>query len=286
MVQSERIIHPSVLTGRFVSLLVDDLDRELEQAIKNRDTHVHRIRVDIKKLRAWIRLVQDSPCSLDLKKTDLYLKNTAKIFSYHRDAEIIPETVSWLKKKLEKSETGDDLDKISRHIKYKKTSLILPDEQSEVINKKLFSELKQKSIKVNIEYIIEHGLKATYKKALREGKKAYSSQGSLNDLHRFRKWVKYLCYQIEFIQASYPDYYQDEQKLLDKLGKQLGRIHDLDILCRKVNEVKEKKALYVEAYNAIGLIKKHMKKIHKRTHALFDKAFHCSPRKFSEKRTS
>lgn len=280
MTHTERIIHPSVLTGRSVSLLVDELILELERVVKSGDAHIHRIRVNIKKLRAWIRLLKDTPGKMDFKETDHYLANTAKIFSCHRDAEIIPETINWLKKKTDNPGKKKELQKINQHISYRKNLPVFPDEKSSIINKKFLTELKQKSIKVDIEYIIGHGLERTYKKSRRCGKKAFSSNRTLNDLHKFRKWTKYLCYQIEFIQASHPEYYQDEHHLLDKIGKQLGRIHDLDILQQKVNEIKNNKDVCTEAKNVNKLIEEHMQKMYERTKDLYKKAFYHSSHQF------
>lgn len=286
MEQTERIIQPSVLTGRSVSLLVDDLVCELEKFIGGRDAHIHRIRVDIKKLRSWIRLIEGSSCTLDLKKSDQYLKNTAKIFSQHRDAEIIQETINWLKKKTHNPETGEDLNVISRNIKYVEISPAFSGKKSSIINRKFFSGLKRESVKVDIAHAVEQGLKRTYKKGRKTGKKAFSSTGTLEDLHRFRKWAKYLCYQIEFIQASHPQYYKSEHKLLDRLGKQLGRIHDLDILDQRIRQMRYDNDIYTEVGNINRLIKNHMDKLHKHAKTLFGKIFDHSPDEFPDIRTN
>ena len=277
MGQPEIVIHPSVLTSRSVMLLIADLCHELDRANTPAETHIHRIRVDIKKLRAWIRLINDMSGDNNLKETDRYLKNIAKQFSFSRDIEIIPETLDWLRKKTKKTNEMAALDRINRHMQYKELPHPLYDDTYININRDILSEMQQKSIKVDIEQITKHGLIETNKKAEHCAKKAFSSKGSLKDLHRLRKWIKYLCYQMEFIQASCPSYCEREIRLLDKLGKQLGRIHDLDIVRQNVKKLVNVKGCKRAARTTSKLVDKQIGKLQKRVEKLYREIFSNSP---------
>ena len=259
--------------------LIDDVCRELDFVDNTDQIHIHRLRVDIKKLRAWTRLIQDMPGVGNLKDTDKYLRNIAQQFSYTRDLEIIPETIDWLKRKAKRKDETEALNKISQHIQYQEFPPPLNQDCLISIDRDFFSGLRQKSIKVDIHKIIKAGLKNTDKKTMQHGKKALSEKGTLKDLHRLRKWVKFLYYQIGFIQASFPCYCQNEHRLLDKLGKQLGRIHDLDVLRRNLEKLENECDCADAVRTTNKLIEKRIKKLQKRSKVVFRKVF-VHPREY------
>lgn len=76
---------------------------------------------------------------------------------------------------------------------------------------------------------IEHGLHRAYRKGRRAHRAAITAP-SIESLHRWRKSVKYLRYQLESLTALWPDLIEAHVDRLDTLGEVLGDEHDLAVL--------------------------------------------------------
>lgn len=278
MTQPDILIHPSARTGRPVGALADDLCHQLDLVRQNKQANVHRIRVDIKKLRAWLRLVRGQSNHYDWKTADRCLRDIARRFSANRDAKIIPATIKKLSRKTTKPEKLAALREIDDHLRSTLSPTSLPEPVEP--DRQLITALKRQSFAIDTGRIMERGLKRAYKRAWREGEYAFSKQGSLQDLHRFRKWTKYLGYQIGFVRNACPDYCRREQKQLDRLGKRLGRIHDLDVLRHKTDALIENGDCVAAAKITNKLIDKRTRQLRKTSKRLFKEVFNVSAPEF------
>ncbi|MCI0678316.1 MAG: CHAD domain-containing protein [Actinobacteria bacterium] len=82
---------------------------------------------------------------------------------------------------------------------------------------------------------IASGLASTYARGRREMVIAYSNSTDRN-LHEWRKRVKYLRHQMEFLATLWPDVIMGMAVTLDRLGVLLGEDHDLAELAGLVRE--------------------------------------------------
>ena len=124
------------------------------------------------------------------------------------------------------------------------------------------------------------GMKYTYKRADKRGGRAFSNDGTIEEMHQLRKWVKYLYYQVGFVRNANPDLYRKAWKRLNELGDKLGRIHDLDILERKIATFSETGDCVESAAVVLGLIERRKEKLIKRCNRLYRKVFNKSPAAF------
>jgi CHAD domain-containing protein len=234
MSRPETLIHPSAGIARNVIAVLDDLDRLLARPEQS-GKHIHHVRVDIKRLRAWVRLVRTHSDQQEWKYIDRQLRHVARLFSAMRDADVIPATLLWLKK-TSGGETAAAINNIYPHLLA--ASGRMPERENTGMPEAGFHDLLERKIMSAARYeIIRHGMQRTYKRSRALGRKACADKGSVADLHRFRRWVKYLCYQLEFVEDCYDGDYGKIHQQLDKLGKRLGRIHDLVLLRNRLQRL-------------------------------------------------
>lgn len=236
MSQPEIYIHPFIGIFRSIIAVIDDLDLRLSHP-EDVKTHIHRIRVDIKRLRAWVRLVRDKSDKRYWQALDHNLRDIAKQFSAGRDQQIIPETLKWLEKNIVNPEKQSAVRKIRGHLQSAIDGCTLAPKTIDMPYKDLLKELRRKCLSHHSDDLFRKGFRRTYNRAARLGKKACSGRARPDDHHKFRKWVKYLCYQIEFIRILLPERHESTHRHLDKLDKQLGRINDLVVVRRKLEQL-------------------------------------------------
>lgn len=280
MTHPEILIHPAARTGHPAVALADDLCHQLDLLRRNEQANVHHIRVDIKKLRAWLRLVRGQSNHYDWKIVDRCLRDIARRFSANRDAKIIPATIRRLSRKTTKPKKLAALREVDDYLHSTLASRSFPRVELAEPERQLINALKRQSFAIDSGRIMKLGLKRTYKRAQREGEHAFSRQGSLQDLHRFRRWAKYFCYQIGFVRNAFPDYSGREQKQLDRLGKRLGRIHDLDVLRHRADALIENGDCVAAAMVTNKLIDERIRQLRKTSKRLFEELFNVSPEEF------
>lgn len=275
-------LRPGVGPGHAIIEVIDALQRHLKQPANSRG-YIHRIRVDIKRLRAWLRMIRDHSAAHDWKTTDRSLGAIAKALSSRRDAQVMVETLKWLSKKSRKDNEKHAIEEICARIQF---DLVHHPVDWNTVKPALADELsglRQQAILLKSDKIIIEGLKRTYKRSFKYGNKAFSGDGSTEDLHELRKWVKYLYYQVGYIQAEYPEQYVNERKYLDKLGNRLGRIHDLHLLEERLDELSFQPDCSGAARVVRKIMHKRLDKLIKQSEFLYKKIFTLSPSRFVQK---
>jgi len=280
MSQPEIYIRPSVAISRSVIAVIDDLQQHLQYP-EREPRHVHRIRVDIKRLRAWLRLIRNKSGTFHWRTVDNYFRDGMKMLSAKRDAQVILETLKWLEDKTNKKNEQSAIQVIRAHIQFDPAGQAMDWETVKSPLVDIAETLKRQTLSVDSDDMIKKGLKRTYKRARDYGKKAFSTHTIPDELHQFRKWVKYLCFQFGFIQASYPGLYEQMRNRLDKLGNRLGRIHDLILVQEKLEQLSPIEDCSVASKVTRKFIDKKSGTLLKRSHRLYQKIFISSPAEFT-----
>ena len=262
-----------------VIALIDKLQTHLGHPVRGRG-YVHRIRVDIKRLRAWIRLIRDEEDTVGLRSIDRDLRDVMKKLSSRRDRQVLLETLQWLEKKADKDAKHSPLRAVRSHIQAGdgRTTVDWVNIKTTLIN--VLDTLKQHTQKFDSVHMVRDGLQRTYKRSAKSGDKAFSGKINPEDVHAFRKWAKYLYYQLEVIQIAYPELYNETQENLEDLGNRLGRYHDLILVKEKLAHVPAKKRYTDAAKQAEVMIEERMHKLLRRAHRLYRKIFSASSSKF------
>jgi CHAD domain-containing protein len=197
--------------------------------------YIHRIRVEIKHLRAWLRLLRITTDTNDWKSIDQKLRDTAKSLSGARDAQVIKDTLSILYRsaKNKPQRLAIDYFQASLEPQLITSQIIWPPIKNELSN--LLNIIEAEFVTFESISSVRNGLRLTYKKSIRLGKAAFSKNNSRENLHQLRKWVKYLYYQLSYLDKAYPDYIKARHRL-DVLGDNLGTINDLFVFKERLNQ--------------------------------------------------
>jgi CHAD domain-containing protein len=244
--------------------------------------YIHRIRVDIKHLRGWLRLLRINSENFNWRIIDQHLAAIAKSLSGVRDFQVINDTLESLKNNAETHEQRTAITCFQEHSHiYLTPSLI----DWKIIKKQLLSELdtiKNEFIHFKTMASIKSGLSYTYKKLIKHGKKAYSNESAYDELHKLRKWIKYLNYQLGYISKAYSSYNKFTRQL-DKLGDNLGNMHDLILLKDILMQTQFKEGNGEELKILNNLIETNYMQMFKKTKKSYVSLFNLPPKKFTNK---
>lgn len=264
--------------SRTVLAIIADLRYCLSQPNKEA-THVHRIRVGIKRLRSWLWLVSPLLDKYSRKETDHAIRDVARRLSARRDSQVIFDCLKWLERKLDHGQEREALRVTRNHLQFGQNSGIdWPVVQALLLEK--LDLIEQQSVAFDEPISVWKGLKRTYKRSFKLGEQAFSSDANYEDLHALRKWVKYLYYQLGFVQVDYPDFFVEERKDLKDLGDKLGRIHDLAMVLSRIDLLTDRDEDAESVSITKNLVESRIDRLFKQTSRLYREIFTLSPAEF------
>lgn len=262
-----------------VVTLIDNLKTHLEKPVRGRG-YLHRIRVDVKRLRAWIRLIRDEEDTVGLRAIDRDLRDLMKKLTSHRDRQALRETLQWLERKAGKKPKKSSLRTLAAHMHKGEPQSRLDWGAIKTALTGVLGTLRQHTQTLDSSHRVRDGLQRTYKRAAKSGERAFAGKINPAEVHEFRKWAKYLYYQLEFVQTVYPELYVDAMELLEDLGNRLGRYHDLILLQGKLSQLPVKKRHSGHVEQASVMIDVRMHKLLRRANRHYRKIFTSSSSKF------
>ncbi len=237
---------------------------------------IHEIRVITKRLRAYWRVLQPL-----LKNNDLYvahdilLRDAAKLLSQSREDYVNRKLINSFKSTLNNKKDKLVLEKLLKlmpvpekseiHCKDKLKSYFI-DEQA------FWRQFRNHDLIAKVEH--DSGVINTYKKAKKLGKKAIKKSLEVEATHQWRKWSKYLFYQLEIVplkvsQKSSAKYLRQLESLTDILGK----LHDMHVLQSIIREYKKTQFLEVNTDNVYQFINKKNQKLAKKIAKNYEQFF-------------
>jgi hypothetical protein len=117
MSQPEIYIRPSVAISRSVIAVIDDLQQHLQHP-ERQPRHVHRIRVDIKRLRAWLRLIRNKSGTFHWRTVDNYFRDGMKMLFCKTGRAGHSGNFKWLEDKTNKKMKQSAIQVIRAHIQF------------------------------------------------------------------------------------------------------------------------------------------------------------------------
>jgi CHAD domain-containing protein len=209
-----------------------ELEQKLAAATLDADA-IHRSRVIVKKLRAWLRLLHQHRHSTHWQAADKALRQIARSLSEQRDDQVLGDTVLWL---------GSNSADVAARADCRKLHGLLPHTRKATRERPTVSaEIRQLCLpdrQLLQPTALLEGLRLAYARTRRLSRAALAdpeSPKTPEKLHRLRKWVKYLHYQLKLL-FSGDDIELLQPGALDQLGSTLGRIHDLHELLRTLDK--------------------------------------------------
>ena len=277
--------------GRQICAYGLTIDKEIVETIASKkhltETDVHDIRVNLKRLRAMRHLSYFETGYFRFTVADTNLRDAGRLLSANRDQTVLRKT---LKKLLGGADTKAQRRKVKAVLSHVKNNA----NGKEVTDKSIHSGLKRSVLSDQRDWRklqrdlgktenVLSGLARTYDRA-----KSLAERVSRTDKpttsHRWRKWCKYLCYQLQFLSYLDPDDPCNSKRILDlkRLGNVLGWRHDVELLRQTLDKTNELASMKEEVKVVKTLAKAWDKELKKESEALSKQLFTNPPIEFAE----
>ncbi|UII30588.1 CHAD domain-containing protein [Fulvivirga ulvae] len=209
---------------------------------QNRHETIHELRKIFKELRAIFRLIRDEIGEHEFKQENIFYRDLGRQVSEIRDRTAVIETVEQLR-----AQYGDEFNghvfkpliDYQLHERQKLEDEYIKNDVPGYLQSQLHNKLKeQRSWTLSVKAFdqIAPSLKRVYKRGLNSLKIAMISQAT-EDLHEWRKRVKYLRYQIDTLSRIWPGILGSLEDELHDLSDLLGFDHDLSIIQKQISDM-------------------------------------------------
>ena len=237
------------------------------------DKGVHSARKKMKRLRGTLRLVRDEIGYRSYREENVVLRDTARSLSAVRDAYVNVLMLRALRERYSdmlypETFAAPEAWLLDRH-QIRRQSVT-----QAVVNRAItnLGSAANRFWRYPIEDVVRDdfsaiapGIERVYKRGHRGLHRASDSR-SVEDLHEWRKRVKYLRFQMEMLTPLYPRLLGATAKSLDELGELLGDDHDLAVLAETIMAHPESCSDERERWMLIALI--HERRTHLQAQAL------------------
>jgi CHAD domain-containing protein len=247
------------------------------------DANIHDARKQIKKARAALRLLRDATGPNSYRRENTALRDAARPLGVARDSKVLIAALDDLIERYAPATPSLQLDKFRRVLRKEQAAarqaitVTLVNTQRRTL-REVSSRIERWRMSGDEWQIIGGGLQRIYrggKKAMKVAARSRSSE----DLHDWRKQVKYLWHQLQILQPAWPNLLGELAAQAHKLADQLGDDHDLAVLRQKVSsnadafETQDRDAL-------IALIDRRRKQLQDKALKLGGRLFEEKPRRF------
>ncbi len=204
------------------------------------DEAVHDTRKRLKKVRAALRLVRKALGARTFDRENAAFRDAARPLTEVRDAKILVETLDKLAKQFEGQVKKRPLDGVRRALRdYQKEvrrtvlgdgSVVGSVRQSQ---EEALARVEKWALGGRGWSVLGDGLRRVYRGG-RQALAAAEADPSVENLHEWRKQVKYLWHQLEILQPLWGAVLEELADQAHALGDLLGDDHDLAVLRDKL----------------------------------------------------
>lgn len=240
-------------------------------------TEVHRVRVNGKKLRAWIRLVRLGGDHKRCSKAECWLRSTSRSLAEGRDARVRMETLAWLATRTSSASTRAALALLSAPVD-DVAGVTLPEPVSAAQAKRRLRCVTRLDPDAPE---LRRGLRKVYGRARALAQAAAQAEAHHSELHRCRRWVKYLGYQLELATGVRGKQGAPLQQALTELGSTLGSIQDLVVLEQHLDSLAADPDLRAAVRVTRKLLKSTCKRLTRKANGMLAACFAATPREFA-----
>jgi len=220
---------------RIVLEQIDKAFVHLDLSTRNRDRAVHEARVCFKKIRAVLRLVAGELGPATFRLENVAYRDAGRQLATARDTTVIAGTLEALVDHYNRQSEEPDIKTLRKHLRkaragqqqYKKQVLRGAAESLSVARQRV------EGWQINGEGFsaLAPGLRQVYKRGRRSYQRSLVERTTEN-LHEWRKQVKYLWYQVFILNPIWPKPLDAMARELNKLADSLSEDHDLALLRR------------------------------------------------------
>ncbi|MEQ8288504.1 MAG: CHAD domain-containing protein [Gammaproteobacteria bacterium] len=265
---------------RIEEAVQSDID-QLVQLLKEKPAgaeYIHRVRVHIKRLRAWLRLQRVKIDEFYWKDMDTYLRDHALSLGQVRDKQITSEK---LQKFATRTISADEVTAINRVLRNCKDLEATATIDWGGLKQGLLADLsmyREYYICVHSIKELRTDLKRQYKRTRNSARNAYAETARFEDLHRLRKDVKTLNYQVGFLNKGFNNRAKPVKKKLAMLGELLGHVHDIDVIQHYINQIPARQLYKAQRACMARILERELQQLLLESRALYDSTF-CDPAK-------
>ena len=208
------------------------------------DAAVHSARKDLKKGRAVLRLLRDALTPGIYVRANAALRDAARPLSGPRDSTVLLDQLDELVECYGAGARALPLEKLRRTLRAERTRARRALNGPVTLRRSVQSlrELHERSARWRISdhgwSVLGKGLQRVYTHA-REGMATARGKRSAENLHEWRKQMKYLWHQLQVLQPLWPGQIGELADEAHRLADYLGDDHDLAVLRAKVVERRE-----------------------------------------------
>jgi CHAD domain-containing protein len=250
------------------------------------DENIHDARKQLKKSRAALRLLRPAIGEIAYRRENIALRDAARPLGVARDSKVLVVALDDLIERFEPATRSLQLDKFRRVLRQEQTSArqaITPALVNE--RRKVLREVKSRSERWKMTgddwQVLGGGLRRIYRGGKKKMKAATSSRVS-EDLHDWRKQVKYLWHQLQILEPAWPGLLQELADQAHKLSEQLGDDHDLAVLHTKLKAHRD--VFEGQDYDAlVAVLERRRKTLQDKACELGARIFEEKPRRFTER---
>lgn len=227
---------------RIISEQIDAATEELTVKIESdRDVAIHDARKRFKKIRAVIRLVRDDLGKKAYRRENTCFRDAGRKLSGVRDAEVLSETFGKLEKHFKEyvnPEAFTDLEQLlAEHYREVSDRTFGQDAVGDVV--KAIAEAKERVNNWSLDNdwtVLGDGLQRVYQRGYKDCQNVIDRQPSVEELHDWRKRVKYLWYHCKIVSPIWSDLMKQWVKQSHLLADYLGDDHDLAVLAQFIGD--------------------------------------------------
>lgn len=265
-----------------------DMSRHLGEGLEATSVltpeQIHKLRTTVKRLRARWHLFRSGVGKMAAKEADRNLRDAAKDFSSARDAQVqLALLLDLAQNSNGKGKPNQAVLRLrealaNEYQHHAKPSEMAANQRARLIHRFRDDASRWSRARDVAPGTLVDGMTRVFKRAQNLAHKAYQKDTS-EAFHAWRKWCKYLYYQIEALSAVHPSWKKENMMLWKELGSLLGKRHDLSITL----EMLTRKDPPWKARDQEISLKRAMRsddKLAKRCRFLYGTLFGESPKKF------
>ena len=221
---------------------LDQIDSAIERLslkTRNKDRAVHDARVSFKKIRALLRLVYGELGRDIFKLENNDYRDAGRRLAAARDTTVVALTLEELVHHFDKQLVDPDIKTLRKRLR--RSRAVQQSDRKQILLQvaESLSAARERVETWPIEHdgfpSLRDGLRRTYKRG-RDGYLLIRTERTTENLHEWRKQVKYLLYQVSILNPMWPKPLDILARELNKLADYLSEDHDLALLTRSAIE--------------------------------------------------
>jgi CHAD domain-containing protein len=231
-IQPGASFRPSIVS--LALFFIDEMEKQLLSR-KGQHESIHQVRVNIKKMRALLRLIRPSLGEESYTFENNFFRDTARSLAFLRDYTTCSDALEKLVKNRRSKQIHDGFAKLIRAVSIRRKSALkevnFPDLSTRILQELQTARqrVSQWNLTMDASEMIYSGLLNLYSQGRRRFWLAKAQTNEVT-MHQLRKTSKYLLYLNQMLQELWPSVLAIHVEEYKELSALLGMHHDICVL--------------------------------------------------------